>query len=91
MSGTRYAIVSGLFGTGRDPKEVVSAYLPARYKVLGTTTVQEFGRSVTQVIIAGTDYHGWTLDSYVIPRLGSGCMACREVPAQNPLVQEIIK
>ena len=31
------------------------------------------------VIIGGVDNHGWTLDDYVIPRLGSGMMICTEI------------
>jgi hypothetical protein len=33
------------------------------------------------VIIAGTDYAGWTLDGYVLPRLASGLMFGEEVTA----------
>lgn len=31
------------------------------------------------VLICGEDDHGWTMDDYVIPRLGSGLIAAHEV------------
>ena len=51
----------------------VAAYLPANYRVIGRT-LNELG-----TIIVGVDNHGWTLDAYVIPRLGSGLIHCDEV------------
>ena len=56
---------------GRDTAKTVAAYLPGNYKVLG---MQGY-----DVLIGGTDSHGWTLDDYVIPRLGSGMMNCTEI------------
>lgn len=50
----------------------VQGYLPMNYQVLG---INQDGHAV----ISGSDDHGWTLDDYVIPRLGSGLIACREV------------
>lgn len=73
----RYAEVSGLFGAGRDPAEVVAAYLPVNYGVSGPTTEGVDGKPV--VLIEGEDVAGWTLDDYVIPRLLSGLMGCREM------------
>jgi len=64
---TRYANVRG----ARSKKEV-AAYLPDNYSVLGTNTTSG------AVIICGVDFMGWTLDDYVIPRLGSGNMGCTE-------------
>jgi hypothetical protein len=52
---------------------VLKAYLPANYHVVH---VDPNGQGV---LIAGEDDHGWTLDDYVIPRFGSGLIACREV------------
>ena len=49
----------------------VAAYLPSRYKV----TKVEDGKTY----IEGIDFHGWTLDGYVIPRLLSGNMLCDEL------------
>lgn len=56
---------------GGPTGEVVANYLPHNYKV---TEVTE-----TEVRIAGHDNAGWTLDEYVIPRLGSGMISAREV------------
>jgi hypothetical protein len=47
-------------------------YLPGNYKFLGYD-------SNGGVLIAGEDNHGWTLDGYVIPRLASGMIFCKEV------------
>lgn len=51
--------------------EVVERYLPSNYKVVGHTA--------EMTTIEGVDNAGWTLDAYVIPRLASGMMRCREV------------
>ncbi len=63
---TRYAIVKG----ARDKFEV-EAYMPENYEVIYW--------NIDGVVIAGTDRAGWTLDGYVIPRLSSGNMGCREL------------
>lgn len=57
--------------SGRDTAKTVAAYMPGNYKVLGMQG--------DDVIIGGVDNHGWTLDEYVIPRLGSGMMHCEEI------------
>jgi len=68
---TRYALVSM-----RVPDaEKIEPYLPANYRILGE---REDG-----VVIAGTDNAGWTLDDYVIPRLGSGLIFAREITADE--------
>lgn len=64
----RYAIV-----TASADIEVIKGYLPANYHVVH---IDPNGQGI---LIAGEDDHGWTLDGYVIPRLGSGLHACREV------------
>jgi len=51
--------------------EVVADYLPANYHVSQVTH--------EGIIIEGEDDHGWTLDAYVIPRLRSGLIACKEI------------
>jgi hypothetical protein len=51
----------------------VAQYLPQNYKVLGRTCDN------TGTIIVGVDNAGWTMDDYVIPRLGSGMIYCEEV------------
>jgi hypothetical protein len=54
--------------------EKVYAYLPANYEVIAAYTTPG---NTTVVLIAGTDKAGWTLDDYVIPRLGSGLYGCQ--------------
>ena len=66
MSTTRYAIVGGVTDAER-----IAPYLPANYQIAGET---EDG-----VIISGEDNAGWGLDTYVIPRLGSGLYHAREI------------
>ena len=63
---TRIAIVKGV----RDKWEVV-AYLPSNYEVILWTK--------DGIYIGGKDEAGWTLNDYVIPRLSSGNMGCREL------------
>ena len=54
----------------------VAGYLPSNYAVLTETD--------DQIFIQGSDNAGWTLDDYVIPRLGSGLIFAREItPAQS--------
>jgi hypothetical protein len=65
----RYAIVEG-----KSVREV-AAYLPSSY------TAREWTARPLTVLIEGTDRAGWTLDDYVIPRLASGLIVAREVPA----------
>ncbi len=57
----------------------VAQYLPNNFKVLGRTLDN------TGTIIVGVDDHGWTLDKYVIPRLGSAMIHCEEVFEINGL------
>jgi hypothetical protein len=64
----RYAKVYGYNLT----EETVTAYLPSNYKVMGTN--KDGG-----IVIFGEDNLGWTLDGYVIPRLGSGGYGAKEV------------
>lgn len=51
----------------------VAQYLPNNFTVIGRTLDN------TGTIIVGVDDHGWTLDKYVIPRLGSALIYCEEV------------
>lgn len=41
------------------------------------------------IVIAGRDNHGWTLDKYVIPRLGSGMMRADEIDLSHPVMKQI--
>ncbi len=63
---TRYAIIP------TKNARPVAAYLPPRYRVVGYVNDRE-------VLIAGEDYLGWTLEGYVLPRLQSGAYYGREV------------
>lgn len=54
----------------RPTPEEVKGYLPANYYVSGWTD--------DLVRITGTDHASWTLDNYVIPRLSSGMIQCKE-------------
>ena len=56
-----------VFSTSRS----IAAYLPSRYKVVEVTE--------EATLIEGEDFLGWTLDDYVIPRLGSGLFHCEEI------------
>lgn len=55
------------------PASRVEAYLPGNYRVLGG--------NATRCTVEGTDYLGWTLHGYVLPRLASGLMFGQEIPA----------
>ncbi len=56
---------------GKTPEiEKIAAYLPTNYRV------EEIDG---ELVISGTDDHGWTLDGYVIPRLASGLIVAVEV------------
>jgi hypothetical protein len=48
----------------------IANYLPKRYRVTNVVDGKTY--------IEGTDFHGWTLDGYVIPRLSSGMFRCVE-------------
>jgi hypothetical protein len=57
----RWAVVEGR-------PEVIDRYMPGNYRVIGTVETDE----TIFVYIEGEDRFGWTLDSYVRPRLESG-------------------
>ena len=57
---------------GGDPA-LVDTYLPSNYKVAG------LDKDNKGVVIVGSDYAGWTLDDYVLPRLASGLMFGKEI------------
>lgn len=63
---TRYATVRGATA------ETIAQYLPRNYRVDGQSAD---GR---EVFISGEDNAGWTMDKYVIPRLGSGLIRATE-------------
>ncbi len=57
----------------------VAQYLPNNFRVLGRSLDN------SKTIIIGVDDHGWSLDAYVIPRLGSALIHCEEVFEINGL------
>jgi hypothetical protein len=65
---TRHAVVRGRAAD----VDAIRRYLPSNY------TADHDGGSVW---IHGVDSAGWTLDSYVIPRLASGMYRAQEIPA----------
>lgn len=69
MSNVRTAVVGR--SNGYPKPETVARYLPGNYAVAKSTE--------TEIVITGEDNAGWTLDDYVIPRLGSGLICAREV------------
>lgn len=58
-----------------DDQRQVAAYLPRNYKVISS-----YGNNT---IVAGYDNCGWTLDDYVIPRLGSGWIHGEEITSDE--------
>lgn len=93
----RYAIVRGHDITA----EKVVAYLPSNYRVLwsgkcdwhksGFSGVWRQSPELNDevVVIEGNDDHGWTLDKYVSPRLGSGMMRCDEIDLSHVFMRGI--
>lgn len=57
-----------------DELDVVRQYLPTNYSARLETHA-----SPPYILIEGQDDHCWTLDGYVIPRLGSGLIVAKEV------------
>jgi len=70
---TRYAVIDC------NVTSEVGAYLPSGYEIVGI--VQMDGSSCT--LIKGLDHAGWTLDGYVLPRLGSGWLHGNEITADE--------
>ena len=68
MRKLRRATVTGNFPRGVNPRTVVAAYLPRNYFV----EYVRYDGDVSHVVVAGRDVAGWTLDTYVLPRLASG-------------------
>lgn len=79
----RYAIV----GNARTRSEA-EAYLPGNYSVVYETTDPAHNDRPV-FVIEGEDAAGWTLDSYVIPRYGSGLIACEEIDLSHPMMKGV--
>lgn len=78
----RFALVSVTRG---DTAETVQRYLPDNYGVNTAirTPITDPETGLACVLVQGRDVAGWTLDDYVIPRLGSGLIGAREVSAEE--------
>jgi hypothetical protein len=79
----RYAIV----GNARTRSEA-EAYLPSNYRVIFETTDPSHNDRPV-FVIEGEDDSGWTLDNYVIPRYGSGLIACQEIDLSHPIIKVV--
>ncbi len=82
----RFAVVRG----ARTRNEV-EAYLPANFRVVWegqTRPYKEASYETLTFVIAGQDSAGWGLDSYVIPRLVSGSLACKEIETLDPAASD---
>lgn len=78
----RYALVAlRLDHTPTEDATVVAAYLPKNYSVCYA--------GPEGVVVCGIDQHGWTLDGYVIPRLGSGLYSAQEIDLSHPVMKQI--
>lgn len=65
--------IARIFSTDR---ETIAGYLPKNYRVASSDD------NDGSTIVVGTDDHGWTLDAYVLPRLGSALLAGQEITDQ---------
>lgn len=95
----RYALVRGLDVT----LERVQAYLPENYKAVWqgktdwhwnaqTCTWKQWPSLVDDVVLIegrDTESGGWSLDKYIVPRLGSGMMRCDEIDLSHPIMKGI--
>jgi hypothetical protein len=77
----RFALVS----VHRDSVETIQRYLPHNYVVNTAirTPITDPVTGLPCVLVEGRDDAGWTMDGYVIPRLGSGLIGAREVSADE--------
>ena len=84
----RYAIV-----ILSRPGDKIDRYLPDNYAILHeepATLDDPHARDYWRhVVIGGTDFAGWTLDDYVIPRLGSGLYPAREIDLSHPIMKRV--
>lgn len=90
----RYAIVRSRH---ENLSEIVARYLPSNYEVIWSGRVSDWSPTVEVdgrlddrcVVIQGEDWHGWILDKYVIPRLGSGLMRADEIDLSHPIMKAV--
>ena len=74
MSEMKYVLVNAASGT----REEVAKYLPTNFRLIGITFPSDYYPE-GEYIVVGKNVAGWTVNEYVIPRLGSGLIAAREV------------
>jgi hypothetical protein len=75
---TRFALIDkkSADGWSGDGVATVERYLPANYEVILNN---DHG-----IVVGGEDHCGWTLDDYVLPRLGSGLIWGQEIHLGHP-------
>lgn len=76
----RYAL---LHPACRSDLRDVQDYLPSNYTA--TLVVRFYCKNDPDIVIMGHDRDGWTLDGYVLPRLGSALIAAYEVDKRKAL------
>jgi hypothetical protein len=81
----RYALIVGR----RAEPDTIARYLPSNYAVIWTGTYDAGFGVEPAVVLSGSDDHGWTLHSYVIPRLGSGMIGATEIDLSHPIMKLI--
>ncbi len=67
--------IARIFSTDAD---TIAQYLPKNYRVAST----DDSDGSLSTLVVGTDDHGWTLDGYVLPRLGSALLAGEDITDQ---------
>lgn len=71
-------------------KEHLEALLPENYRIIHTFLGGSLpGRVSVEYVIKGEDAHGWTLDSYVIPRCASGNVYVSEIDLSHPIMKSV--
>lgn len=81
----RYAML-----TTRDSRETVERYLPSNYRVIHIEESRILpDRNQHDIVIAGRDNAGWTLDDYVLPRLASGLIYGQEIDLSHHVMKRV--
>ena len=86
----RYALI-----TTCDSREKIERYLPGNYRVIHVEPSREFhhmqhgGDQKYDIVIAGRDASGWTLDDYVLPRLASGLIFGKEIDLSHEVMKRV--
>jgi hypothetical protein len=73
----------------RSTPEQIARYLPDNYRIAYTADDPELPPDGLESVIVGEDAYGWTLDDYVIPRLGSGLYWATELDPDDARVKAI--